>query len=79
MKKDTKEKIMIFSALITLVSGMILSFLSFFLSNIHHIDDSVLWYFAQTLMYAGSCFGIGAYIQRFKSEVSEKINETSKK
>lgn len=79
MKKDTKEKIMIISALITLVSGMILSFLSFFLSNIHHIDDSVLWYFAQTLMYAGSCFGIGAYIQRFKSEVSEKINETSKK
>ena len=79
MKKDTKEKIMIFSALITLVSGMILSFLSFFLSNIHHIDDSVLWYFAQTLMYAGSCFGIGAYIQKFKSEVSEKINETSKK
>ena len=79
MKKDTKEKIMIFSALITLVSGMVLSFLSFFLSNIHHIDNSVLWYFAQTLMYAGSCFGIGAYIQRFKSEVSEKINETSKK
>ena len=79
MKKDTKEKIMIISALITLASGMILSFLSFFLSNIHHIDNSVLWYFAQTLMYAGSCFGIGAYIQRFKSEVSEKINETSKK
>ncbi len=79
MKKDTKEKIMIISALITLGSGMILSFLSFFLSNIHRIDNSVLWYFAQTLMYAGSCFGIGAYIQRFKSEVSEKINETSKK
>ena len=70
---------MIISALITLASGMVLSFLSFFLSNIHHIDNSVLWYFAQTLMYAGSCFGIGAYIQRFKSEVSEKINETSKK
>ena len=59
MKKDIKEKIMIISALTTLASGIVLSFLSFFLSH-YHIDDSVLWYFAQTLMYAGSCFGIGA-------------------
>lgn len=69
---------MIISALITLGSGIVLSFLSFFLSNVHHIDGSVLWYFAQTLMYAGSCFGIGAYIQRFKSEVNEKINDPKK-
>lgn len=74
MKKDIKEKIMIASALITLGSGILLSFLSFFLSS-YHIDNSVLWYFAQTLMYAGSCFGIGAYITKFKNEVSEKINE----
>ena len=73
MKKDIKEKIMIISALTTLASGIILSFLSFFLSS-YHIDNSVLWYFAQTLMYAGSCFGIGAYISRLKSEIEEKIN-----
>lgn len=73
MKKDIKEKIMIASAMITLGSGIVLSFLSFFLSS-YHIDDSVLWYFAQTLMYAGSCFGIGAYITRFKNEMDEKIN-----
>lgn len=73
MKKDIKEKIMIASAMITLGSGIVLSFLSFFLSS-YHIDDSVLWYFAQTLMYAGSCFGIGAYITKFKNEMDEKIN-----
>ncbi len=73
MKKDIKEKIMITSALITLGSGIILSFLSFFLSS-YHIDNSVLWYFAQTLMYAGSCFGIGAYITKFKNDMDEKIN-----
>lgn len=78
MKKDIKEKIMICSALFTLGSGIVLSFLSFFLCS-YHIDGSVLWYFAQTLMYAGSCFGIGAYIQKFKSEVDEKINDTTKK
>ena len=73
MKKDIKEKIMVTSALITLGSGIVLSFLSFFLSS-YRIDNSVLWYFAQTLMYAGSCFGIGAYITKFRSEVDEKIN-----
>jgi hypothetical protein len=77
MKKDIKEKIMVASALITLGSGIILSFLSFFLSS-YHIDNSVLWYFAQTLMYAGSCFGIGAYITKFRNEVNEKINNTEK-
>ena len=73
MKKDIKEKMMIASALTTLASGIVLSFLSFFLSS-YRIDSSVLWYFAQTLMYAGSCFGIGAYIAKFKNEVDEKIN-----
>ena len=77
MKKDIKEKIMIISALITLASGIVLSFLSFFLSS-YHIDNSVLWYFAQCLMYAGSCFGIGAYIAKFKKEVDEKINDSKK-
>ena len=73
MKKDIKEALMIASALTTLASGIVLSFLSFFLSS-YRIDSSVLWYFAQTLMYAGSCFGIGAYIAKFKNEVDEKIN-----
>lgn len=73
MKKDIKEKLMIVSALTTLASGIVLSFLSFFLSS-YRIDSSVLWYFAQTLMYAGSCFGIGAYIAKFKNEVDEKLN-----
>ena len=73
MKKDIKDTTMIASALTTLVSGIVLSFMSFFLSS-YHIDSSVLWYFAQTLMYAGSCFGIGAYIAKFKNEVDEKIN-----
>ena len=77
MKKDIKEKLMIASALITLASGIVLSFLSFFLSS-YHIDNSVLWYFAQTLMYAGSCFGIGAYITKFKNEINEKIIENKK-
>lgn len=67
MKKDIKDYIMIISALVTLASGIVLSFLSFFLSR-YQIHESVLWYFAQTLMYAGSCFGIGAYVRNFEKK-----------
>lgn len=63
MKKDEKDVIMIISALVTLASGIIMSFLSFFLSEAHEIDSSVLWYFGQTLIYAGSAFGIAAYVK----------------
>lgn len=53
---------MIATAVLALVSGITMSFLSFFLSEIHHIDQSVLWYFAQTLMYAASAFGLYSYV-----------------
>lgn len=68
MKKDIKDYIMIISALVTLASGIVLSFLSFFLSR-YQIHESILWYFAQTLMYAGSCFGIGAYVRKFEKKL----------
>ena len=70
MKKDIKDYIMIISAIVTLASGIVLSFLSFFLSR-YQIHDSVLWYFAQTLMYSGSCFGIGAYVRRFEKKFED--------
>lgn len=49
------------SALVTLFSGIALSFLSFALSKEHIIDDSVLWYFSQCLLYAGGIFSIREY------------------
>lgn len=74
MKKDIKDYIMIISALVTLASGIVLSFLSFFLSR-YQIHESILWYFAQTLMYAGSCFGIGAYVRKFEKNIENKIKD----
>ena len=43
------------------------------------ISDSVLWLFAQCLIYAGSIFGVGIYIQsRFTSMKGEITNEIKK-
>lgn len=50
------------SALVLLLSGVTLSFIGFFTSPVGEISDSVLWYFAQTLIYAGSAFGLKAYV-----------------
>lgn len=63
MRKDKKDLVMIVTALVTLASGIIMSFLSFILTVNHEIHNSVLWYFAQTLMYAASTFGLYSYVK----------------
>lgn len=78
MNKEYKETLMIASALITLVSGITMSFLSFFLSLEHSIHSSVLWYFAQTLMYAASAFGLYSYIHSQATKFQNIIKNASK-
>ena len=58
-----KDNMMIVAALITLASGIVLCFLSFFLDRQHEIHSSVLWYFGQTLLYAASSFGLATYVK----------------
>jgi len=62
MKQEVKENISVITAVVLLTSGIVLSFISFFLSVDNQISDSVLWYFAQTLVYSGSIFGVKEYI-----------------
>lgn len=56
-----RESLQLITATGLLVSGVVLSYLSFFLTTGHIIADSVLWYFAQTLLYSGGIFGIRSY------------------
>ena len=60
-KKERKEIAQVWTAIVLIVSGIVLSFLSFFISKEHCIDNSVVWYFAQCLLYAGGIFGIRNY------------------
>ena len=62
----------IISALVLLTTGVILSFIGFFTEPVGEISDSVLWYFAQTLIYAGSVFGLKAYVDKMISSGSLK-------
>lgn len=59
---NTKERIQYATAVVMLLSGMVLTFLCFFL-NAYDVTDGVLWYTAQCIVYAGSVFGVSLVIR----------------
>lgn len=77
MQKNTKDWIQYGSAIAMLASGILLSFICFFLNH-YQIEDSVLWYMAQALVYAGSIFGVSIYMHTkfgdLKNEVAKIIS-----
>lgn len=52
------------TALVVLTTSIVLSYISFFLPPQGDIANSVLHYFAQTLMFAGLVFGLKIYVDR---------------
>ena len=52
------------SAFLLLLCGIIMAFIALFLPPPGQIHDSVLYLFAQILIYAGSIFGIDAYVRK---------------
>lgn len=77
MQTNTKEWIQYGSAVAMLVLGGGLSIASFLRSG--EVNDSVLWLFAQCLMYAGSVFGISVFIaDRFRRLETKIMNEYNK-
>ena len=73
-----RESYQLITATGLLVSGVVLSFLSFFLTREHIIADSVLWYFAQTLLYSGGIFGIRSYTIKKLGELNGKTRNDVK-
>lgn len=74
MKKETKENIQYGSAVAMLLLGMILSIAGFVTAPAGEIHESVLWLFAQCLIYAGSVFGISVYMSDRFNQIEKKMN-----
>ena len=66
------------SAIAMLLSGISLSIAGFCVEPVGEISDSVLWYVAQALIYAGSAFGIDVIIDRRIKETTDKADERRK-
>lgn len=74
MTPDIKEKIQYSTAVAMVISAIFLAFICFFLNH-YKIEDSVLWYIAQALVYAASIFGISLAIKTKMGEVKNDVKQ----
>ena len=74
MTPDTREKIQYSTAVMMIVSAVVLAFICFFLNH-YKIADSVLWYIAQALVYAASIFGISLAINTKMGQVRNDVRQ----
>lgn len=73
MQRNTKEWIQYGSAIAVLLLAVILVYISYFTSQARDVTDNVLWYFAQSLMYAGSIFGVAIAIDAKFDNIKNKL------
>lgn len=75
MKKETKEDVQVCTAVGMLAAGVLLSVAGFIVAPMGQIHDSVLWFFAQCLIYAGSIFGVATYVNTKFNHLVDKLNQ----
>lgn len=78
MTKERRTDFQYYTAAFMLLAGVILSVAGFIVDPLGEIHDSVLWMFAQCLIYAGSIFGVGVYMQNKFREIKDEFNNSSK-
>lgn len=67
-----KTELSLRSAIFMIASGVAMSVAGFVADPFGEISDSVLWFLAQSLLYAGSIFGVTVYIKTRFAEISGK-------
>ena len=75
MTKEKKDTLAVISAIVMIMFGIALCVAGFIVDPLGIIDNSVLWVLGQTLLYAGSIFGIGMYV---KHTVKDEIKSLKK-
>lgn len=63
MTREHKENLAVITACGMLVFGMTLTAIGFAIEPAGEVHDSVLWILGQSLVYAGSIFGVAAYMR----------------
>ena len=58
-----------------LVSGVALTVAGFMTPPVGEISDSVLWFAAQTMIYAGSVFGVSIYVNDRITGLKDRISK----
>ena len=79
MTREHRVTIQYFSAIAMLICGVALSVAGFVVSPLGEISDSVLWFSAQTMIYAGSIFGVSVYVNDKFRSITDKLNQQNGK
>lgn len=79
MTREHRVNIQYVSACAMLFCGVALSVAGFLVSPVGEISDSVLWFAAQTMIYAGSVFGVNVYVNDKFQSITDKINKVDDK
>ena len=72
MTKERKEAIQVWSAIGMLVVGAVIA--GFIVPPTGEVSDSVLWFFGECLIYAGSIFGISIYVTGKIHNIRRELN-----
>lgn len=75
MTREHRVNIQYISAVGMLISGVALAVAGFIVSPLGEISDSVLWFAAQTMIYAGSVFGVSVYVNDKFRSITDKLNK----
>lgn len=77
MTREHRVNIQYFSAIGMLICGVALSVAGFIVSPLGEISDSVLWFAAQTMIYAGSVFGVSVYVNDKFNAITNQLGRGS--
>ncbi len=77
MTREHRVNIQYFSAVGMLICGVALSVAGFIVSPLGEISDSVLWFAAQTMIYAGSVFGVSVYVNDKFNAITNQLNKNN--
>ena len=76
---DVKTKLAYITAIFALIVGFGLTIAGFCVDPIGVVSDSVLWVLGQTLVYAGSIFGVALYTTGSVANMKKEIQDFLKK
>ena len=79
MTREHRVTIQCFSAIGMLICGVALAVAGFVVPPLGEISDSVLWFSAQTMIYAGSVFGVSVYVNDKFRSITDKLNQQNGK
>lgn len=72
---NIKDKISYLMSIILILSGIIMAFICFFITENHDITNGVLFYVSESFVTGGSLLGIGLYIKGKFSEMNTYIHQ----